>query len=761
VRKIDSEIYEIEDLSEIRLELFPVAAEIWNENFELIDCNQQALDLLEIYDKKIYLNNAHLFYSKLQPCGTPSEKKGRECIIQVMKENRMKCEFTKITSKGEILPVSVTLSKFKHSNKFLVLACFTDLRSFIEATKRTNEAIELNEILLTTSPLIMNIWDENYNLVSTSQQALKMFELESQEQYVERFLELSPEFQPCGTPSSEKALMFVKQAFSEGISQFEWMHQTFDKEQVPTEIIIKRFTYKGVNKAVAFTVDLRPIKAAMDRELALKEESNKAKDKFLANMSHEIRTPISAILGISQIQLQNTDLSNAAKEPYVKIYNSSNLLLSIVNDILDLSKIESRKMDITQEKYDLTNLIISISQLHSAYTTGKDIKFNLNLNENLPLYLVGDIIRIEQIMNNLLSNAFKYTEKGIVELKICCHDGIVLPEQKTVKTQDDIVTLVFSVRDTGLGMTEEQLDLIYQEFASFHKINNSHLRSTGLGMPITHKLIDLMGGAITIESEVGIGTNVSVFLPQKKYGSSIIDKKATLNLQQLELNVETIDNINFSAEWMPYGNMLVVDDIDVNLYVAKGLLGFYGINVETCTSGYDAIDKIKKGKVYDIIFMDHMMPGMDGIETMNIIRDMGYTEPIVALTANAMIGQAETFIEKGFDAFISKPIQVKVLNAILVKYIKEKQPLEVLESISNHRKPSWCKEDVACKDKAIKAIDILEPLLLQRNVKSLEYIQDLRSIPEAAIVVRQIEEFEFSAALKNIAMLRAILEDDI
>jgi len=405
------------------------------------------------------------------------------------------------------------------------------------------------------------------------------------------------------------------------------------------------------------------------RRIEIAEESSKAKSNFLAKMSHEIRTPITAVMGISEIELQNTDLPPRIQESFAKIHNSAGSLLGIINSILDLSKIEAGKMDLLQETYEVASMIIDVSQLHFAYLNNKNIAFYLYVDENLPAYLVGDLIRIEQIASNVLSNAFKYTDSGSVSLSFEC--------KKCEK--DDYVTVAISVKDTGLGMSPEQLRFLHDEYTRFHEGENRNVAGTGLGMSIVYNLVQMMNAHIEIDSEVGMGTKVVVTIPQKVSEAGTLGKALAVRLQNFDVGIRE-KRLTFEPEPMPYGRVLVVDDVDANLYVAKGLLGFYKLNIETCNSGYEAIEKIKQGLVYDIIFIDHMMPGMNGTEAMCKMRELGYDQPIVVLTANAMIGQAEKFIEEGFDGFISKPIQAKYLNAILVKHIRDKQPPEVIQA---------------------------------------------------------------------------------
>jgi len=274
-------------------------------------------------------------------------------------------------------------------------------------------------------------------------------------------------------------------------------------------------------------------------------------------------------------------------------------------------------------------------------------------------------------LNNLLSNAFKYTEKGEVKLALSA-------EHETGK---DYATLIFQVSDTGQGMTKEQVSKLFiTEYIRFNLEANRTIEGTGLGINIANHLVQMMGGKISVESELGKGTVFTVHLPQQKNGESVVSPELGKNLMKLQvLNSTRSKKEQFVRDYMPYGSVLVVDDVETNLHVTKGLLTPYGLSIELVSSGFEAIERINKGKIYDIIFMDHMMPKMDGMETTNKIRELGYAFPIVALTANAIIGQAKIFLDNGFNDFLSKPVDLRQLNNVLNKLIRDKQTPEVLE----------------------------------------------------------------------------------
>jgi len=391
------------------------------------------------------------------------------------------------------------------------------------------------------------------------------------------------------------------------------------------------------------------------------EIANRSKSNFLATMSHEIRTPMNAIIGIAQIQLQHESLPEEYATAFRRIYSSANNQLGIVNDILDMSKIETGKMELNPVEYDVPNLINDAMQLNVVRIGEKPIEFIVDIDENLPSKLYGDELRIKQILNNLLSNAIKYTEEGCVKLSV----GHL--------TDSGGVTLRFVVEDTGQGMKPEDKERLFSEYRRFNVEANRATEGTGLGLNITKKLVEMMGGAIGVESEYGKGSVFTVTVRQKAVECPAIGASVVEQLRKFAfIGDRRVSNLRINREYMPYGSVLVVDDVATNLYVAERLLSLYQLKVETADSGFETVERVKAGAVYDVIFMDHMMPRMDGMETMLKLRELGYKGTIVALTANALVGNDEMFKQKGFDGFISKPIDIVQLDEVLNKFVRDK-----------------------------------------------------------------------------------------
>ena len=387
------------------------------------------------------------------------------------------------------------------------------------------------------------------------------------------------------------------------------------------------------------------------------ESANRAKSTFLSTMSNEIRTPVNAILGVAQIELQKGDLPSEYTETFERIYQSGNSLLEIINDALDLSKIEAGKMELNPIEYDIPNLIHDSMQLNIVRIGSKPIELLLDIEGRHPSKLIGDEIRIKQIVNNLLSNAIVYTDKGHIKL--------------TVRhlTEASAVTLCLTVEDTGQGFMPEDLEKLF----SVNHVSGG----TGLGLNITKRLVELMGGTIKTESTYGKGSIFTVTVKQKAAECEPIGENLAQQLRGFTFTgTKQRARQKIVREPMPYGKVLVVDDMEVNLYVAQGLMSKYNMQIDTANSGFAAIEKVESGNTYDVIFMDHIMPLMDGAETTQKLRTLGYNGVIMALTASALLEEEKMFKQYGFDDFIPKPVDLKLLNVALNKYFRDRHPEE-------------------------------------------------------------------------------------
>ncbi|MCL2283985.1 MAG: ATP-binding protein [Fibromonadales bacterium] len=678
-----------------------------NKNAEILDCNKKLLDMFAISSVKEYSEKFTEISPKYQPSGERSSKKVHEYVHKAFVEGSVCFEWmhTRLDKTLQI-PCEVTLVRVEDEEDFIV-GYIRDLREYKtmlgDICKKTLELESMNhkyESILDAIPLPVSVQDldAKWTFVNTATEAL----LKKKREDIIGLPCCSWGFNVCNT--DDCAIVCAKI----GIKQIRFLHEGVSYK-ANVECI------KDLDGKVTGYVEILQDVTEVERMAKAEAESaSRAKSAFLARTSHEIRTPMNAILGVTEIQLQDSSLPVSIREAFLMIYNSSNLLLGIINNILDLSKIEADKMELIFAKYDVASFINDAVQLNIMQNSRK-IEFELYVDENVPSELIGDEIRVKQILNNLLSNAFKYTKKGRVKLS-------VLSEASDKNGYTD---LILHVNDTGQGMTEDQVSELFTEYARFNMESNRSIEGTGLGMNIVQHLVRMMKGKISVNSELGKGTTFTVCLPQQNAETGTLGPKRAESLMQLRvLDKSKNKGAQFIREYMPYGKVLIVDDVESNLFVARGLMMPYGLTIDIVSSGFDAIEKIKNGQVYDIIFMDHMMPKMDGFETTKIIRNMGYKNPIVALTANALIGQAKLFLESGFDEFVSKPIDIRYLNSILNKLIRDKQPPEIIAEARLHG-PAKPVDQALAKDSLIlmsaqdakKALPVFESAL--KNIKDI------------------------------------------
>jgi signal transduction histidine kinase/HPt (histidine-containing phosphotransfer) domain-containing protein/AmiR/NasT family two-component response regulator len=509
----------------------------------------------------------------------------------------------------------------------------------------------------------------------------------------------------------------------------------------------------GTTVAVAASKHIaRPVEENYRRSEELSELKTKAehasaaKSTFLASTSHEMRTPLNAIIGLSELQLLEQH-DAATRADLTRIHHAGRTLLDIVNDILDISKIESGRFGLIATDYDVADLINDAVTMSMVRMGSKPIEFDLHIDEDLPTHLFGDELRVKQIFNNLLSNAFKYTKEGTVTWRVGferCPASTPL-DADVVRSAEDVaapagqlaedteqraaagdteqpvaagiaaaavgsatqpapasaagsttpptegapptegICLVSSVTDTGIGIKPEDIEKLFFDYNQVDVKNHRCIEGTGLGLAITRRLLEAMGGSIEVQSVYGEGTTFSVRIPQGFVTDEPLGAQTVVNLRCLQHSADARDPRGVRLDiQLPHLRVLVVDDNQTNLAVAQGMLGRYGIKADCVDSGAKALELVRAGTpVYQAIFMDHLMPGMDGIETFEQIRGLGTayatSVPIVALTANAINGNAEMFERKGFAAFLSKPIDFTRLDVIVRRLLCDERASDFAE----------------------------------------------------------------------------------
>ncbi|MDR0223051.1 MAG: response regulator [Oscillospiraceae bacterium] len=542
-----------------------------------------------------------------------------------------------------------------------------------EEAFRAQEADKLNRIMLDATPMICFLHDGTGNVVECNQEALNIFGAPDKASFIENFSNYVPEYQPNGVKSAEMQEKIIRETFENSVKQkFEWSFKTADGEPLPVEATLVRVKWKNEYHCLGYSRDLREEIANRVKMLEAEERgrlleiqteaaqiASEMKSQFLANMSHEIRTPMNAVIGMSDILLAGK-LDGEQRAYAEDIKTSAVSLLELINDILDISKIQAGRLSLNPVHYDFGALLDNISSMASLLAQGKDIGYCYKVEGELPACLYGDDTRLRQVLLNVLGNAVKFTDVGMVSF--------------TVTVGFDAV--MFSVSDTGVGIREEDMDMLFDAFTQADARKNRNRSGTGLGLSITKSIIEAMNGEITLNSVYGQGTTFNIAIPKIIGDESLV-----------------ADNDAIKPICAPAAKVLVVDDNAVNLNVARGLLRICQINADTAISGRQAVEMLRQDQ-YDVVFMDHMMPGMDGAEATKIIRGMGIKDPIIALTANAVAGMREIFIASGMNDVLIKPIEKEKFFRILAEWIPaEKQIIP----------PEAEKEADYKKDAALKA----------------------------------------------------------
>ncbi len=403
-------------------------------------------------------------------------------------------------------------------------------------------------------------------------------------------------------------------------------------------ILILTFIETFISVLMYHTIENPDVKMLEDMTVAKEQadRANHAKSDFLSSMSHEIRTPLNAIVGLSEDIQELEGLPDGAREDAKDIVMASQTLLEIVGNILDISKIESDKIEITESEYHPREIIENLARIDAVRIGDKPIDFKLHLAADLPYELIGDKVHVKQIINNLISNSIKYTNEGEINLTINCIN------------KGDNCDLIITCQDTGIGIKEEYISKLFGKFERLGVEKNTTVEGTGLGLAITKKLIEMMGGKINVQSTYGKGSLFVVFLPQKI--SKLIDTQK-VNTDGPIIIPKVVPEVDYSTK-----RILVVDDNALNIKVARKSLAPLNCNIDEATTGMKCIEKVKNGEKYDVILLDIMMPGLSGSETLKELKNIpGFSIPVIALTADAIQGAKEKYISEGFNDYIAKP----------------------------------------------------------------------------------------------------------
>ncbi len=693
---------EAEERTKLMLDACPLAADVWNDRLEIIDCNEAAVRLFGCTSKEEYCEKFFTLSAEIQPPGRLAAEAAMEYITRAKEEGEVTFSWLHRRLDGALLPTEVTLKKMAYRDSFQIMGYIRDMRAELAAQEKAREADDRNQAMINATPICFSFWDEEFHVVDCNDACVSLFELPDKRIFLEDFFKLSPYRQPDGELSTDGQKRHMGEAMEKGYSVFEWMHQTLNETPIICEITLVRIPYKGGVRIAAYARDLREHKAMLSeiakgeaqlREaMLLAENSASAKSTFLANMSHEIRTPMNAIIGMTKI-------GQASKDPKKMLYcldkvsDASRHLLALINDILDMSKIEANKLELQPEPFDFEKMLENVINVITVKAEEKKIDLFVDIDTDMPHHLIGDELRLSQVITNLLSNAVKFTpDQGSVTLKITNHG-----------TDGDVCTLGCEVIDNGIGISPEQMEKLFRSFEQAEANITRKFGGTGLGLAISKKIVELMGGQVSVTSQLGKGSNFSF--------------KAKLAIDKKLSNRSIFDRSVYAAT-----RVLVVDDDQTVLDYFRRMMAQFEIRCDLALSGREALDMVgaavAQNNAYHIIFVDYLMEEMDGIETVRRIRQVaGESVSVIMISISAWHTIEREASEAGIIRFIQKPLfQSSILNAIN-ELVISKEALLPNQGIANQPRKTFggCRillaEDIAINREIV--ITLLEETLVK------------------------------------------------
>lgn len=654
----------------LMLEAIPLGCCLFNKQLHMIECNREAVEFFQCGSREETCLHFFRMFPQHQADGRESSTVVAEDMRRAFATGRVSTEWIFETVHGDSVPAHVDMVPIEHEGEKLLAVYARDLRAEKAMRAKTEEAQERIRVTFEAAPFGCTMSDRNFQGIECNESIVRMHELKDKQQYIQRFLELSPPFQPCGRPSPEMALEQLNKAFDEGYTQFEWMHLTINGDPLPTEITMIRVMVNGKPLAAGYVRDLRDLKKAqaeLDRERAelllakdAAEAASRTKSTFLANMSHEIRTPMNAILGLSYLAMRES-LPAPQHESFRRIHSAATGLLSIINDILDFSKMEARKLKLEAAPFSLQEELRDIREIIHVRAEEKGIELSCFVSEKAQSvdHLVGDVGRLRQVLVNLLGNAIKFTEKGGVVFEVDVEPS-TLASNNLPSEQGDIVLLRLTVQDTGIGIAGDALDTLFEPFLQADGSITRRFGGTGLGLAISRQLVEAMGGHLEARSVYGEGSEFIVSVPFI-LGNVSAEHKSTA--------APTTDMHKLSGR-----RVLVVEDNEINQIITVSLLNEVGIVSQCADTGQMALE-VLESQSFDLVLMDIQMPGMDGLEATRRLRALGEkhpqlrTLPVVAMTAHAMSEDHAKSLEAGMNDHLTKPIDPARLYATLCRWL--------------------------------------------------------------------------------------------
>ncbi len=664
IKESEALAHEAEERTRVMFDTAPFCANFWDKDFQNIDCNQEAANLFGFKEKQEYLDNFFDLSPLYQPDGQLSNVLALEKITNAFETGYCRFEWMHQFLDGTPLPAEITLIRTEIKGEKYVVGYTRDLREIKESMKKIKAAEDRTQAMLDSVPIGANFWNKNLELIDCNMEVAKLYDFQSKQEYMANFYKVSPQYQPDGMLSGEKVAAKLVEAFEHGYQRFEWLCvNPTTQAPIPVEVTLVRIMHNDEYAIISYVRDLREFKAMLQeineaekdlraaRDLA--EKNAQAKSEFLANMSHEIRTPMNGILGLLHL-LEKTDLADLQKEYVNKTLYSANNLLRIINDILDISKIEAGKLELENVPFTINGLCQDVKALYGPRFEEKNIQLHIDQGQSADIVLLGDSLRIKQVLFNLISNALKFTDKGNVSLSITCE-----------KYDKGHSQCRFCVADTGIGLSGEQVARLFAPFSQADSSVTRKYGGTGLGLAISKNIVEMMQGKMWVESELGQGSkfyfNCILALAPKGAEEAVGQGKKGGASEQT------------TGEIVHSGHLLLVEDNDINQLIAEKLLTNVGYTIDIAENGEEAL-KLLDEKPYDLVLMDIQMPVMDGFTATKKIREKAQFAdlPIIAMSAHAMAGDKEISIQHGMNDHITKPISPKVLFATLHHWLKER-----------------------------------------------------------------------------------------
>ncbi len=648
---------EADDYTKIMLDLNPLGTLVWDKDFTLVHCNKALAVCFGLTEAEEFISHFLTLIPDFQPDGAVSLERMQNVLMQTSLEGKAETPWMGKSITGEEVPCHVQATRTKYRGEIVIVAYVKDLRESEAQKKKLQIAEQRTQAILNGMPLTVNLLRPDFTILDCNDAAVNLTGHPDKNTYLQDFSNILPPAQPNGQSSSSLIYDVLSKTQKKGKTSHEVVILDRHKEELPLEITAVSAHLEHEDLYIVYGRDLRETKHMLKEiELAKEaaEHSARIKSEFLANMSHEIRTPMNGILGLLHL-LSQTELNEHQQDYAQKALFSSNELLRIINDILDFSKIEAGKLIMEDLSFTLHDICSELQSLLGHVIYKKGLSFKLEEGAFPTTYVMGDPLRLKQVLLNLLSNAIKFTNAGSISLMI---DSI--KHQSSISNAQDELHCTFTVQDSGIGLSAEQAQNLFAPFMQADSSVTRKFGGTGLGLAISKSIVEMMQGKIWVESTLGEGSSFKF--------TAIFPLAVTQEITQATPEVFSTN------EALHTEHLLLVEDNLINQLIAEELLKSVGYTLDIANNGQEALAMLNK-KAYDAVLMDIQMPVMDGLTATTTIRQKAQFAdlPIIAMSAHAMSGDKEKSLQHGMNDHITKPIEPSVLYATLHYWLSKKK----------------------------------------------------------------------------------------